>query len=284
MGRPVAEQLSRWKLAGASVIGKQHERAGGRCEDAWSSARRALPDGQEALAVCVSDGAGSAANGWAGALMVSRVLANWLVENSEKVFTGAAVERKRVIASILKRVLRRAAAGSGAAIKSFACTVVAALTITDGRWLTVHLGDGGIVGLFGGALRIVSAPRKGEFANETFFVTDNDAIESIDVQTGDAGDLEPALQAFALFTDGVEGSLVNRRTGEVSRVLANMFDWLVNNPESDVAAALETNLSQVFRERTGDDCSLAIAVQEPRPADTPQKAASSFAAADSPLP
>jgi hypothetical protein len=212
--------------------------------------------------------------------MVSRVLANWLVNNTEKVFGGVADDRKRVISSALKRVLRRAASGSGAALKSYACTVVATLTVTDGRWLTVHLGDGGIVGSFGGALRIVSAPRKGEFANETFFVTDNDAVESIDIQSGEAGDPTPPPEAFALFTDGVEGSLVNRRTGEVSRVLATMFDWLVNNPEADVAAALETNLKDVFRERSGDDCSLAITVQQPHPTDMLQVAAGSGAEPD----
>lgn len=284
MGRPVTGQASRWKVAGASVIGKQHERAGGRCEDAWSSARRVFPSGHEALAVCVSDGAGSAANGWAGAQMVSRVLANWLVDNTEKVFGGAPDHRKRVIASSLKRVLRRAAAGSGAALKSYACTIVAVLTTMDGRWLTVHLGDGAIVGSFGGTLRIVSAPQKGQFANETFFVTDNDAIRRIDIQSGEVGDPTPPPEAFALFTDGVEGSLVNRRTGDVSRVLATMFNWLVTNPEVDVAAALETSLSQVFREQTGDDCSLAIAVQEPRPADTPHETATSCAEMDKPLP
>ena len=277
MGGPLTVQASRWKVAGASVIGKQHEQAGGRCEDAWSSARRVLTNGHEALAVCVSDGAGSAANGWAGAQMTSRVLANWLVENIEMIFSVVAKDRKRLIVSRSKRVLRRAAVSSGAALKSYACTIVAALTTTDGRWLTAHLGDGAIVGAFGGALRAVSVPRKGEFANETFFVTDNDATESIDIQSGGTDDPSPSPTAFALFTDGVEGSLVNRRTGEISPVLANMFDWLVNNPESEVAAALEQNLNQVFRERTGDDCSLAVAVLEASTGDIPHEAAFSNA-------
>jgi len=279
MGRPVTMQ-GRWKVAGASVIGKQHEQAGGRCEDAWSSVRRALPCGHEALAVCVSDGAGSAESGWTGAQIVSRVLANWLVDNMEEVFGGVADDRKRVIASTLKRVLRRAASGSGAALKSYACTIVATLTTTDGRWLAVHLGDGAIVGSFGGSLRIVSAPRKGEFANETFFVTDNDAIESIDIQSGEAGDPTPPPEAFALFTDGVEGSLVNRHTGAVSKVLAEMFSWLMSNPETEVAAALECNLAQVFRDRTGDDCTLAITVVETRPAESSEAPASSRAELD----
>lgn len=275
---------TRWKVVGASVIGKQHERAAGRCEDAWSSARRGFPGGHEALAVCLSDGAGSATNGWVGAQMVSRVLANWLVDNAEKVFCGVADDRKRVIASTLKRVLRRAATGSGAALKSYACTVVAALIATDGRWLTVHLGDGGIVGSFGGTLRIVSAPRKGEFANETFFVTDNDAIESINIQSGQVSDSTPSPEAFALFTDGVEALLVNRRTGEVSKAFGSLFDRVLNDTESEATAALEYTLTHRFRELspTGDDCSLAIVVQEPRPAAMPHEAVISCAEADNP--
>lgn len=277
-------QASRWKVAGASVIGKQHEQAGGRCEDAWSSSRRALASGHEALAVCVSDGAGSAENGWAGAQMTSRVLANWLVDNIEKVFGEDAADRKRLIASTLKRILRRAAASSGAALKSYACTIVAVLTTTDSRWLTVHLGDGAIVGSFGGALRAVSVPRKGEFANETFFVTDSDAIESIDIQSGEimAGNSSPPPCAFALFTDGVEGSLVNRRTGEVSKAFGGMFDRLLKDSETEVAAALEYTLTHVFRERTGDDCSLAIAVLESLRGGSSQAAEVSNTEADNP--
>ena len=277
-------QASRWKVAGASVIGKQHERAGGRCEDAWSSARCALASGHEALAVCVSDGAGSEANGWVGAQMTSRVLAKWLVDNIEKVFGGVAADRKRLIVSTSKRVLRRAAASSGAALKSYACTIVAVLTATDGRWLTVHIGDGAIVGSFGGAFRAVSLPRKGEFANETFFVTDSDAIESIDIRSGEveAGDSSPPPCAFALFTDGVEGSLVNRHTGEVSKAFGGMFDRLLNDSETEVATALEYTLTHVFRERTGDDCSLALAVLETHPGDYSRAAGVSKAEADNP--
>ena len=260
MGRAITIQ-GRWRVAGASVIGKQHEQAGGQCEDAWSCARRALQRGHEVVAVCLSDGAGSAANGRAGARIVSRALAYWLVANADKVIGGTANDQKRVIVSPLKRVLRRAALRNGATLRSYACTVVATLTTTDGRWLTVHIGDGAIVGAFAGTLRIVSAPQKGEFANETFFVTDDDSLESVQIQSGEAGDPDPPPEAFALFTDGIEGLLINRRTGEISRVLADMFGWLKNNAESDVSAALDTNLKRVFRERTNDDCSLVLIVQ-----------------------
>lgn len=270
MGRTVTIQATRWKLAGASVIGKQHEDAGGRCEDAWSSVRCALPSGHEALAVCVSDGAGSAANGGVGAQMTSRVLANWLVENAENLFRFVADDKKWSIASTLKRVLRRAAERRGSEIKSYACTVVAVLTVTDGRWITVHLGDGAIVGRFGNDLKAVSVPRKGEFANETFFVTDSDAAESLDIQESSNYEAALPVTGFALFTDGVESSLVDRRSSEVSRVLGDMFGWLSSNSEQDVSEALENNIKNIFRQRTGDDCSIAIIVQEPQNEVSPQ--------------
>lgn len=262
MGRAVANEASRWKVAGASVIGKQHEATEGRCEDAWCWARRLLPCGHEAVAACVCDGAGSAANGWVGAQIASRFLVYWLVNNIEKVFSYAGDKHKQVIVSAVKRQLRRLALREKTALCSYACTVVAALTVTDGRWLIAHLGDGAIVGSFGGELRIVSAPRKGEFANETFFVTDDDAAANIDIQSGGLGHPTAPPEAFALFTDGVEGALINRHTGEVSRVLARMFDWLRNFPEADVCVALENNLTDVFRQRSSDDCSLVLIVQK----------------------
>ena len=272
MGGALTEKTSQWKVAGASVIGKWHEAAGGRCEDAWASARQQLLGGHEALAVCVSDGAGSAANGWVGAQIVCRFLADWLVKNPNKAFCEDTDERQWAIVSALKRVLRRAALGRGADLKSYACTIIAVLVTTEGKWLSVHLGDGGIVGLFDGFLRIVSAPRRGEFANETFFVTDNDAIDNIIINGGGPGSKTPQPQAFALFSDGVEGSLVNRHTGEVCQVLLRVFDWLTNSEEADVTTALETNLRDVFRERSSDDCSLVIIVQQPcsgKSTDTP---------------
>jgi len=277
MGRPVSHEASHWKVAGSSVIGKQHEDAGGRCEDAWSSSRRALPSGDYALAVCVSDGAGSAANGWVGAQMTSKVLSNWLTENADRMFECDQDDRKWSITSILKRILRRAAERSGAEIKSYACTVVAVLVVSDGRWLTVHLGDGAVVGKLNGELKALSVPRKGEFANETFFVTDKDAVESLDIQISSEHESGNSVTAFALFTDGVESSLVNRRTGEVSRVLNDMFGWLSDNPEQDVSVALESNLMQVFRPRTGDDCSLAIIAQDKCKIAAPEPITSSTA-------
>jgi serine/threonine protein phosphatase PrpC len=258
MGGSLKSSKSRWKLTVTSVIGKQHEESDGRCEDAWEYKRCAISNGHEILAVCLSDGAGSANNGWVGAHIVTRTLANWLVENFDFLFSSEVSSSNKIITSMLKRNLRKAAFKSRTSIKSYACTLLAVVVASDGRWATIHIGDGAIVAQVNGFLELISAPRKGEYANETFFVTDKDSINNTVIKLSPFQEEKNFVDAFALFTDGVESSLVNRHTGEISKVISDMFKWLDHNEEEEVTRAIERNLRMIFRTRTGDDCSLAI--------------------------
>jgi hypothetical protein len=125
-------------------------------------------------------------------------------------------------------------------------------------------------------LRTVSAPRKGEHANQTFFVTEDDAPDNLRVVRGDRTGNVGAALGFALFTDGIEGSLVDRREGKVAPALRGMFGWLRGNPESEVSDALRCNLEDVFRPRSqsGDDCTLVLVVEHvlSEPAGVPAEA------------
>ena len=260
MGGIVVAQSPRWKLAGASVIGSQHRDSGGRCEDAWSSVRRKCSDCQEILSVCVCDGAGSTSHGWLGARVSSRVLSSWLADNFDSVFANSAEDNRWAICSVAKRAIRCLAGKAELLLRDYACTVVAIAANTDGRWIAVHLGDGAIIGRFQDGLRPISFPRKGEFANETFFITDEDAAENLEVKLSVECDTVTAATAFALFTDGVEVTLVNRHTRQVAPALAHMLDWLVGHAEDEVSQDLEEQLKSVFQQRTGDDCTLAMMV------------------------
>lgn len=248
---------AQWSAAAASVIGRQHELAEGRCEDAWAIARHNLGPERRVLALCLCDGAGSATNGWAGAHITSRYFATWLGANYADLARCPSRAASRASA-ILRRMLRRAARAKRTSIKSFACTLAALVVADDDRWMAFHIGDGAIVGRVDGAWIPLSIPSKGEFANVTYFVTDDDAPDSMRVRW--AGDSANSGQptAFALFTDGVEGSLINRQTGEVAPALDYVSDWLRVHSEDEVSAALARQLEEVFRGRTGDDCSLAV--------------------------
>ncbi|NMC21134.1 MAG: protein phosphatase 2C domain-containing protein [Thermogutta sp.] len=258
MGGTVMVQSLCWKVVGVSVIGTQHMAAGGRCEDGWSTVRRRYPDGRTILGVCVCDGAGSTSHGWLGAQIASRVVAAWLADNFDGALADPVEDNRWSISSVAKRAIRRVAEKAGLSIKDYACTMVALAVSSDGRWIAAHLGDGAIVGMFDGCLRLISSPRKGEFANETYFITDQDSVENIEFQSSAGFDIGEQGTAFALFTDGVEVTLVNRHTREVAPALRYMLGWLADHDEGEVAQDLEEQVKSVFQQHTSDDCTLAL--------------------------
>lgn len=253
-----------WRAAAASVIGVQHEKAGGHCEDAWHIARRFVAGAdQEIVATCVCDGAGSVSKGGVGASLVSRLIADWLVDNFVKVIAMSKEDASYEVIAAAKRLLRRLASKSRVPLREFACTMVATAVAQDGRWVAVHLGDGAIIGQFGESLTTICLPKKGEFANETFFITDEDAATNLDIRTSTEVASGNLPTGFALFSDGVESSLVNRRSMEIAPALTTMIGWLIENSEEEVTKAIAQNLELVFRQKTGDDCTLALVVRTP---------------------
>lgn len=248
-----------WKLAGVSVIGKQHEDAGGRCEDAWSFARA---EAQAVLSVCVSDGAGSARMGYLGAEITCKVASSWLAENFEMCLIQPQEETRVQLSDVIRQAICNAASEQTLPLKSFACTIIALAVCEDGRWFAAHLGDGAIVAIINDAAEALSVPQKGEFANETFFVTDDDASQNICILKADSTENTSAT-SFFLFTDGLEASLVNRHTKQVAPVLCKMGTWLNHYTEAEVTQGLEEQVTKVFRERTSDDCTIAVLAAVP---------------------
>lgn len=248
-----------WKFAGVSVIGKQHEDAGGRCEDAWSFARA---EGQAVLSVCVSDGAGSARMGYLGAEITCEVASSWLAENFETCLTQSEEETRVQLSSVIRQAIGDAASEESLPLKSFACTLILLAVCADRRWIAAHLGDGAIVAIVNDAAKALSVPQKGEFANETFFITDDDASQNICILKMESAE-DTSANAFFLFTDGLEASLVNRHTKQVAPVLSKMGTWLSHYTEAEVAQGLEEQITKVFRERTSDDCTIAVVTAVP---------------------
>lgn len=257
-----------WRVAGASVIGTRHEQAAGRCEDAWAAAGRPAV---RAASVC--DGAGSAPFGYAGAALVSQLTARWLVAHFDEAVAADPDDVRMKLFPAIRRAVRRVARRAGCPAWTFSCTMLAVAAADDGRWLAVHIGDGGIAAEVGGGLRLISAPQKGRYANETTFVTTRrfeDAFDRFRVVRSADGD-GPAPTGFALFTDGVEDSVIDRATGSPAAALAGMFGWLRDHPEEVVGDALQDNLHAVFRERTDDDCTLVLFARSPVPGGDPRE-------------
>ena len=256
---------SRWFCAGANVIGRSHELNNGRCEDRWSQCRRHSGGVHGVVvAACVSDGAGSVSFGYIGASVVSSTLTKWLVRNFSQAVSTSADEIRSTLMPYLLSKLRQIASHKQTMLRNFASTIVAVAVAEDGSGIAIHLGDGGIIGRFGSELRPVCLPMKGQFANETFFVSDRDATDRMRIirwgpgEACDRASKSESANGFLLFSDGLETSLLHRTTQKIAPAASTMLTWLDNYPELDVEAAVQSNLSDVFRLRTMDDCTLVL--------------------------
>ena len=247
------------RIAGASLVGVTHERCGDSCGDAWIARRTAQrADGGELLIACVCDGAGSARKGREGAILAAFAACGWFEENFWPALGLSRHAIGRGCLGSVTRLIRRAARSSGYGFPEYACTLVLVSVSSTGAWIAVHVGDGGIVGQFGERVDLVSARERGEYANETFFVTSHDLPDHTRVYGSVFGGPMATPKGFAVFSDGVEGSLVNARTGAVAPAICTMLDWLREHPEGTVAEALAQNIEDHCRERSGDDCTLVL--------------------------
>ncbi|MDR3108269.1 MAG: protein phosphatase 2C domain-containing protein [Planctomycetaceae bacterium] len=249
----ILHTYKKWRVSGASVIGTSHTKSKTVCQDAWAAYRT-----QTVLSVCVCDGAGSAMFSDEGATLVSKFLTQLFADKFKFAFYRPK-KFVRLAFSIAKNKLRKIAAGRS--LREFACTVVLAAIHADGRWLTLHLGDGGIIARFDeNKFRVISPPLKGEFANETVFITSFGASRCVNINR--SGIRAKNLTGLALFSDGLERILYNHQTYEVALAVENMMTWQDKADEQRISGAIKQNITEVFRQKTDDDCSLIITTRK----------------------
>jgi len=250
---------SQWRVAGASVIGSSHQKVGSECQDTWALSQAVHPASLEVVtAACVCDGAGSVGKSFVGAKLTAFAVSNWLLEHFPSALELSQDKIRQSCLAKVRRLVRRAATRSGYPSNEYAATLVAVCVGTDGAWLALHLGDGGIIGKFENQALVISTPEKGEFANETWFVTSPDASKHLRVY---GSPFNPELckpTGFVVFSDGVENSLLDRRNASVAPAVPTMLDWLQEHPADKVSIALEQNINTVFREQSHDDCTIVL--------------------------
>jgi hypothetical protein len=172
-----------WLVTKAVVCGKGHIDLGTACQDACDF--RTSSDGRW-LVAAVSDGAGSAPrSGEASQLVVREVVAALIAETPRIDRDGPGAwlkDRIQVILIDIREKLRKASAS----IADFHCTLIAVLAGPSGG-IFFHVGDGAAfasnVAMHadpdGDRLMLwnqftISEPSGGEYANETFFITQDD--------------------------------------------------------------------------------------------------------------
>ncbi len=158
----------------ARVTGARHVRAGEMCQDAALCGVRG-----ELAFYGLADGQSGARFGLEGAQAALTVIRDYIGRRgltllASYVYTD---EIQYELAQLLRRELRRLSRLRGAAETDFGSTaVVFAVCRRTGRYMTVHLGDGAILGVKGeGTPQLISAPENGVTAQYTWLTTSDGA-------------------------------------------------------------------------------------------------------------
>ena len=251
-----------WRFATGQAIGSSHEKIGKPCEDRMACIVMA---GEGSLIAVVADGAGTAALAEAGAeIAVATVssVAQLGVRAGRKDFQ----ELLRESAALARQRLVEAATGRKAAPRDLACTLLAVIVAPIGG-AALQIGDGVIVISEAPlAWRHVFWPQNGEYANTTFFLSDEQALAQAEV-----ADLPDEVLDIALMSDGLEPLALQFATRKAHEpFFRSVFAPLHASTATGEAVDLSQGLTQMLgsaavRSRTDDDVSLVMATRRGRP-------------------
>lgn len=242
-----------WQVVAAAVRGAHNEQLGRICQDAyhWTVKDNAL------LIAALSDGAGSSTLSHEGAficastaveLLLARMSVD-LVQNKEQ-WSIVALD---TIHKCLKTIEEHAAR-QGTLLNEFAATLLVAVACPHFT-AAFQIGDGAIViEDQTGSFTLLTQPDKGEYINETFFLTSNEATERAAIV------FYPfPTRNLAIFTDGLEMLALQMPDFIPYPPFFQPLFELVRSGHVSGSQLEEFLCSARVRERTGDDIALLLA-------------------------
>lgn len=254
-----------WRFAFRSVVGTSHLGTGTPCQDTSACAiLRPEGGGDAALVAVVSDGAGSASLSHLGSEMACELFmtgAEAFLAGDDTLSDGRWLTDFQQAVAVRAREL-------GAESKDFRCTIVAAI-VSEREALFFQIGDGAIVVTSDHEpddYCWVFWPDQGEYANTTYFATDDNARERFRVERTDR-----RIGSIAVFTDGIQYLALNYKDkiphppffrAMMAPVLASGGRGLIDELAQSLGAYLA---STELCARTDDDKSLVLATRMRNP-------------------
>lgn len=247
-----------WKTIGQSVTGTSHLQSQRDCEDALYYKTIALPDGDEALICCVSDGAGSATH--------AAEAANYVVKATvEAISEGIGSIDENSIIAILEKIyddLLQRSETQNENINEYSCTLLGAV-ITEYTALFFQIGDGAIIrDTNPDQYAPVWWPHNGEYSNTTAFLVDDSNMSHLRVIT-----LRETIKEIAIFTDGLQLLTLNNESLSVhAPFFTNLFKVMRLATHPEHLSVLNRKLaeylnSEAINNRTDDDKTLFLATR-----------------------
>lgn len=202
--------------------------------------------GQQAFIV-LSDGAGSASKGGLGAKIIVEESLAFLTSQKE-IFSMDAQH----LLNHVREVLYLKSCEMNCIVSDFAATMLV-LMVTPHGYKALQIGDGFMIIQSQGNIERIGVPQKGEYINETVFVTDDvvrPALYSSDIP----------IQFWALSSDGLETVAIEREGAPHAAFFQPFWSYLATQPCGSAAdeEIYQFLISEPLRARAHDDVSLAI--------------------------
>ena len=268
-----------WQVDAASVPGRKRvpgtpDGSTGQDRHAW----QITPQG--CLIAAVADGCGSSILGSAGADIAVKAFLNTSlvrISNSPEMTSQELADTVRDSLLAAAGTVRKYAAASDRKYRDYHTTLLGIIANHNGAAMT-RIGDGGIVvrrrpdaGL-PPAWETALPPQQGEYANSTWYITQDNPEHRLDVKTYCPG----SVDAVAMFTDGLQNLCLVRETEQPFTGFFDRFTRWQTQPASSLERYQELRrflTSRRVQDRTDDDCTLLLARRQPcRPAPTTTEA------------
>jgi hypothetical protein len=257
--------LQHWRYVVSSVVGTSHETRDLPCQDASACEVLDRREGGPVLIAVAADGAGSAAYAEIGAGIACDVLIDEAVAFYREGRTAKSLSRRHVVGWLerVREEIDALAEVEGLARRDFACTMLLAVAEGD-RAIFAQIGDGAIVVSHRTAPDVYAPvfwPDRGEYANQTRFVTDADAAKHLAFARCD----EP-VDDLALLTDGLQPLALHYASRTThAPFFGPVFAPVRREPpghSAKLSSALAAFLgSRQINQRTDDDKTLILATR-----------------------
>ncbi|MEB3211201.1 MAG: PP2C family serine/threonine-protein phosphatase [Leptolyngbyaceae bacterium] len=256
----------KWSAITRCVAGRRHQQEGMPCQD--DGGHRIL---DSILMGAIADGAGSAAYAEVGAQLATTTLLNYLeaseqwLEKKQLSWDTLPDHRLDAVAhefftkavKHLLTVLQEKAEASHTDIREFACTLIAFIA-TPRAVIAMQIGDGFIVVRRPNQIyQMLLLPDKGEYANQTSFVTSPDVFDTLKTHVSLG---QPSFICAA--TDGLESVAIRQSDGSAFPPFFKPLEEFMeetDDPEHNDAYLVDFLTSERLSQRSDDDKTVLLA-------------------------
>ncbi|MCK9632243.1 MAG: protein phosphatase 2C domain-containing protein [Methanoregula sp.] len=250
-----------WKSTASSVTGRSHLDRSESGQDYSRAGSIRIADGEYFIGLA-ADGAGSTTEGGRGAEVACETVWGCIINclRHDGDLLNISDDEIRGWVTTSRDAIAAEATGNGKRMKDYACTLLGAVTGND-HTVFFQIGDGAIVVSAGEDYQTIFWPEQGEYANTTFFVSDEAYLERLRILHAPTSPTE-----IALFTDGLQNLVLSFSQKKAhAGFFRPLFEALRRDPGnefSDFSGQLgRFLLRDDISTRSDDDKTLVLAVQ-----------------------